>query len=169
MPKALIRLTDQEFYSLMARVEPFEMVIKSAIVIEGEIEEIFNKAFFDPARLTKMELRYEQKVELVLALGLDERFGPPLRSLAKLRNVFAHNLEAKFSKSEADNFYSSFHKKDRKITHDTYERMDRALTTPFDEIEPAELYVLSVISLRAAIKVAQKQTLEIVALRRQSD
>lgn len=158
MPKPLRRPSDIEFFNLMATAKPFEMVIKSAMVIESEIEEIFNRAFIEPTRVHKMDLRYEQKLELALALGLDERFGPPLRNLAKVRNIFAHQIDATFSNAQANDFFSSFHKLDKKIIIDNYGHIAPGRAVPFDQVLPEEKFVLCVVTLRAAILTAQKQT-----------
>jgi hypothetical protein len=157
MAKRLARLEDKDFYALMGDASDFEMIIKSAIVIESEIEEIFGKAFLEPDRLLKMRLTYDQKVELLLALGLQVRFGPPLRALANLRNKFAHNIDAEFSKDDADNFFASFDKYDRTIVLDNYNKTKLA-PGPFKDLHQSNLFLLCVISLRAAIIIAGRQT-----------
>ncbi len=160
MAKPLRRLSDAEFYKMMADAEPFEAVIKSAIVIESEIEAFFDVAFMDPARLLKMELRYEQKVHLLLALGMDARFSSPLKSLANLRNRFAHNLDATFSVSDADNFFTAFTKQDQKMVRDSYHGLRKTEETPFDMQDPLDKFVLCVVWLRAALVVATQSIAE---------
>lgn len=163
MAKPLNRLSDSDFFNLMAVAPPFEMVIKSAIVIESEIEELFNRAFLDVKRIHKMELRYEQKIELALALGVHERFGPPLRNLAKVRNVFAHQADASFSLTYANDFYFALDKIDRRVVQENYRLMEGKRGVVFDDLPPEEKFVLVVVTLRAAIKVAQLQTSQLLA------
>ncbi|TCA31994.1 hypothetical protein E0H66_23020 [Rhizobium leguminosarum bv. viciae] len=162
MVKPLTRLSDSDFFNLMAVAPPFEMVIKSAIIIESEIEELFNRAFLDVKRIHKMELRYEQKIELALALGVDGRFGAPLRNLAKVRNVFAHQADAEFSLTHANDLYFALDKIDRRLVNENYSLMQSKRGVAFDALPPEEKFVLVVVTVRAAIKVAQLQTSQLL-------
>lgn len=158
MAKRLARLSDEDFYRFMAKADPFEIVIKSAIIIESEIEEIFDIAFEAPKHLLTMGMTYEQKMALVLAIGLDERFKPVLKALATVRNKFAHNLDVVFGSDEAKGFYSNFSKIDRKLIKENYDRLSLNRGLPFDHIPPEDLFILCVITLRAAVLAAKTQT-----------
>lgn len=158
MAKRLARLTDEEFYELMSKAEPFEIVIKSAIVVESEIEEIFDLAFDEPKHLLIMNMTYEQKMALALAIGLNTRFKPVLKALASIRNKFAHNLDAKFGKAEANSFFATFDKVDKRVIKENYERLSRRRGEAFNNLPPEDLFILSVITLRAAVLTASKQT-----------
>ncbi len=153
--KRLVRLSDASFYLLAAVAEPFELVIKSAIVIESELEAIFEEKFSTPRHLYDLGLTYEQKVLLVLALGLDDRLKPPLIALSNLRNKFAHNLEVTFGIDQAKSFYSAFSKSDKKIVRENYESLSRSPKIAFDDLAASELFALCVTTLRAAIIAAK--------------
>ncbi len=155
MRKRLVRLSDASFYLLAAVAEPFELVIKSAIVIESELEAIFEEKFSTPRHLYDLGLTYEQKVLLVLALGLDDRLKPPLIALSNLRNKFAHNLEVTFGIDQAKSFYSAFSKSDKKIVRENYESLSRSPKIAFDDLAASELFALCVTTLRAAIIAAK--------------
>ncbi|EPE95691.1 hypothetical protein [Rhizobium grahamii] len=162
MAKPLKRISDEEFYAMMADATPFEAVIRSAIVIETEIEEIFRLAFADPSAITDLKLTYAQKVGLVIGLGMDPRLATPLKALAKLRNDFAHKLDAKFDNSDADNFYSSFAKEDKKVINEVLRAMPGNKKTDgthraFKEFEERKKLSLCVVTLRSAIVAAQRQ------------
>lgn len=93
MPKPLKRIENAEFYDLLGKASAFEAIIKGAIAIEAEMEALFELAFFDSAALAEIGLTYSQKATLLIAIGLQPRYAPPLRALAKMRNKFAHTLD----------------------------------------------------------------------------
>jgi hypothetical protein len=167
--KPLNRISDEEFYALIANASPFEAVIKSAIVIETEIEEIFRLAFVDPSAIHQLKLTYAQKVGIVIGLGLEPRLATPLRALSKMRNDFAHKLDAKFDSSDADNFYSSFAKEDRKVINDTLRAMPgnmkpHGMPRAFAEFDERRKLSLCIVTLRSAMVAAQRQTARLLEL-----
>ncbi|WP_105403435.1 hypothetical protein [Neorhizobium sp. T7_12] len=162
MPKPLKRIDDADFYAMVATATTFEAIIKGAIAVEVEIEGVFRHAFVDPEALAEVGLTYIQKAQLLIALGLEPRFRAPLLALAKLRNKFAHTLDAEFSVSDADNFYSSFAKHDRNIIAKTLANMpankdERGKAKAFSEFLPREKLSICVVTLRAAVISAQRE------------
>ena len=139
---------------MLVNSETFAMVIKSAIVIESEIEEIFSAVFANPKHLFDLKLNYEHKIALVLSLGLDDRFKPPLGNLATLRNKFAHRLDVGFGMDEAKNFYSTFDAIDQ--SHMKYEYANFG-GKPFEELPPEDLFIICIVTLRAAILAASQR------------
>lgn len=151
MRKRLAKLSDLEFFMLMAKAKELELVIKSAIVVETAMEDLFSAAFEKPQYIFDMNMKYEQKIGIALAIGLDERFKAPLTTLANLRNKFAHNLNVAFGKDEAKNFFGTFHKIDRAIARDNYYSLMDGDGSAFEKLAADELFIISVITLRAAI------------------
>ncbi|PYB77646.1 hypothetical protein [Rhizobium wuzhouense] len=154
MPKPLKRLDDAEYFQLIATADPFEAIIKSAIAIEVEMEELFRLAFIDPDALVKMKMTYDQKVMLMIALGLQPRFITPLRAMARLRNRFAHTLDAEFASHDADNFYSCFSKEDQEIIART---LEKGSSGAFQSFDARDRLSICVVTLRAAVIAAQKE------------
>ncbi len=147
---------------MMAALDPFQAVIKGAIVVESEMEEVFRLTFLDATALYDMKLTYDQKVNLLIALGIDPRLATPLKTLARIRNKFAHTIDAKLTEVEAKNFYASFHSTDRSIINDTfaalYRQKKNGKSAKISDLEPLDQVVLCITTLRAAILAAQKQT-----------
>lgn len=155
-------MSDPEFYNMIAKAPIFEAVIKGAIAVEVEIEEAFSLNFIDFDSLVQMRLTYEQKVKLMVAIGLEPRFEGPLKALAKIRNRFAHNLDADFSASDADNFYSTFSKEDRKIIDLSLEAMEGRIQEgenhkQFSEFDIQDKFSLCVVTLRSAMKATHAE------------
>jgi hypothetical protein len=159
MAKPLKRLGDAEYYHLIATAAPFEAIIKAAIAIEVEMEELLRLAFFDPNALVEMKMTYDQKVMLMIALGLQPRFVTPLRALARLRNRFAHTLDAEFAPHDADNFYSCFSKEDQEIIARTLEKGSSGAFLSFDARDRLSICV---VTLRAAIIAAPKGMKQVI-------
>ncbi|MGQ8634410.1 hypothetical protein ACUTJJ_23335 [Agrobacterium sp. DKPNP3] len=158
MGKRLERLSDQDFFTLLAKADDFAIVIKSAIIIEAEIEELFAAALPNPRHLFGLRLTYEFKVTLAVAVGLDERFLPVLKALASIRNDFAHKLNVGFELDDrARNLYATFHKYDRKLVRENYEALSEGRGTAFDDLTASDLFIMSVITLRAAIIAATRK------------
>lgn len=162
MSKRLRRMSDPEFYSLIAGAPVFEAIIKGAIGVEVEMEELFSLHFVDFDSLVEMRLTYDQKVKLTTAIGLKRRFSSPLMALAKIRNRFAHNLDAEFSASDADNFYAAFAKEDRKIIETSLSRIQDTpgeQSREFKEFDGRDKLALCIVTLRSAMKAAQLETI----------
>ncbi|UXR90941.1 hypothetical protein [Agrobacterium tumefaciens] len=164
MSKRLHRMSDPEFYSLIAEAPVFEAIIKGAIGVEVEMEEVFSLHFVDFDSLVEMRLTYDQKVKLMIAIGLERRFASPLMALAKIRNRFAHNLDAQFSASDADNFYATFAKEDRRIMETSLSRIQDGMPPDghpreFKEFDGRDKLALCIVTLRSAMKAAQLETI----------
>ncbi len=147
---------------MMASLDPFQAVIKGAIVVESEMEEVFRSAFHDASALYDMKLTYDQKVNLLIALGIEPRFATPLKALAKIRNKFAHTIDANLTEVEAKNFYASFHSTDRIIINDIFSTLHahkkiNGKPAKVSDLDPLDQVVLCIVTLRAAILTAQKQ------------
>jgi hypothetical protein len=158
MSKRLRRMSDPEFYSLIAGAPVLEAIIKGAIGVEVEMEELFSLHFVDFESLVEMRLTYDQKVKLTIAIGLERRLSSPLMALAKIRNRFAHNLDSEFSDSDADNFYAAFAKEDRRIMETSLSRIQDASgdqSKGFKEFEGRDKLALCIVTLRSAMKAAQ--------------
>jgi len=95
---------DEGFYEALQQEDHLGVVIRSHIYIEHEVVELLKASWLDYACVAKMNLRYEQKVELAGAVGLEDSFLPPLRKLGKIRNDFAHRLGTNLTRQREDEF-----------------------------------------------------------------
>jgi hypothetical protein len=58
-------------------------------------------------------MRYEQRVRLLCALGLDNRWFAPLKVLGDIRNAFGHRLNTRLSDELVNSMYKAFSDADR--------------------------------------------------------
>lgn len=151
-------MTSEEFqaqlFKTLGNNDTLAIVVKCAIFIEAEITELLSGGLHNPKALDKLDLTYFQRCGLVVAIGLDPRFLPPLNALGKIRNKFAHRLDAKLAKSEADAFYESFDSIDKKIIITAAKDVETTRGKRFSQLDPMDRFILCAVALRAAIVYA---------------
>jgi hypothetical protein len=112
-----------ELKVLLEQESDLGKVIHTQIIIENMIREYLDNTLRYPKHLKPMNLDYFQVVQLALAMGLNEKLDKPLRILAKIRNVFAHQLDTKIDSNYMNNFYDSFPQEQKekimKVARDT--------------------------------------------------
>jgi hypothetical protein len=101
-------LTDdpRQFSEVIANdMDDLSAVVRTHTWIEFFIERATRKFFVDRNADTKWfeETEYTKRLEIAVLLGvIPEYFGKPLRSLAHLRNTFAHDPRKRIANSELD-------------------------------------------------------------------
>ena len=97
----------------LLREDDIGKVIKGHIHIEQLINHYIEFCVVDPTPLKEMRLDYYSAIHLAVSLGLPNSLLRPLKSLGKIRNSFAHNIEQKLSGNETNNLYSSLGSDDK--------------------------------------------------------
>ncbi|WP_052201905.1 hypothetical protein [Ensifer sp. ZNC0028] len=167
MTKAHQALTDSEVYAALLGDDELRVVINAGIVIEAALDDLFRHAMQDSDALADIGLSYVQKVSLAVALGFQPRIKKPLRTLATLRNRFAHQLDAKLSDQDVNNFYASFDQVDKDIIQRSWKRMaseDRTPSAKLRDATPIEQFVTLVVTLNAALRAAATQAAAVKSL-----
>ncbi|MDX0499006.1 hypothetical protein GOL37_27260 [Sinorhizobium medicae] len=167
MAKATKPLSDQEVFAALDGDDELRVVINAGIVIEAALDELFRNAMVDAEALADMRLSYVQKVSLAVALGFEPRIKNPLKTLATIRNRFAHQLGTAISIQDAKNFYASFHAKDKDIMQRTWKRLaseGKAPKATLSAANPLEQFVVFVVTLNAALRAAIKQAGKVKAI-----
>jgi hypothetical protein len=97
-------------------------------------------------------------VRLAAKLGLAE-FKPALQFIGKLRNKFAHRLDAAIESQDADNFENSLGVQGKAAVDRAYREtrgkvVNSTWNKPIKQLEPKDRIILYFVTLWAAIAVA---------------
>lgn len=98
----------KEIFDALSGEDDLGSVIRAHILIEARLIELINLFLANPHYLDKIDLKYHQKVKLIIALGLNEEYETPLNVLGAIRNNYAHKPNHKLTKSQVDSLYQSF-------------------------------------------------------------
>jgi hypothetical protein len=115
--------TDQAFFIALVVEDHLGFVVKAHIHIEHTLRRLIDNAIPFPEHLDIDRLSYSMAIRLATSLGLNPRFKSPLQALGRLRNKFAHQLNAQIMNDDADKLYNSFATEDRRTTHRLYDEM----------------------------------------------
>lgn len=144
-------------------------VIRGHIYIENELIAFIKARLPVPEAIKDRDIDYSMRVKLAVALGLDPDFEPALNFVGSLRNGFAHRLDARIGKQEAENFEKALGPH-RAITSASYRQAHINLGTeataiPIKQQEPKDRIVLCFVTLWAGILI----TAHAAALARAAD
>jgi hypothetical protein len=95
------------FFAALDGEDDLGVVLRAHIHIEHELKEYILTAIPKPKYVKFADYEYNGVVMLALALGLSDELKAPLVAIGSLRNSFAHRLEMKLSKHDANNLYST--------------------------------------------------------------
>lgn len=131
-------------------------VIRSQIVVENILVQIIESRVFDISFLNKLDLTFQQKTNLAIALGLDKDWSKPLSCLGKIRNAFAHQIRGEIDKSDTNNFYESFTSKNKVVMQNLYKEKElelKELGFPnYQNLQPVHKFSLCVTVLAGALQ-----------------
>jgi hypothetical protein len=88
---------DDTFIPALLGEDALGVVVRAHIHIEARINALLDTMVAHPSLLP--HLRYEQRVRLACALGLDDRWFKQLKLLGDLRNRFGHNINTELTES----------------------------------------------------------------------
>ena len=83
-----------EFAEDLGAEDDLGAVIRAHIRIENLLYELLERMSPNPVALKSLNLNYDREVRLAVLLGMDSSLAPPLKLLGKLRNKFAHRIDA---------------------------------------------------------------------------
>lgn len=152
---------DTEFIQVLTGEDELGIVIRAHTHIEASLNELLELMVPYPKFIDEMNLPYAQKARLACALGVKKQHLPPLLVMGKLRNTFAHSLNAKLTKERVDELYNCLSKDDRTVVHMSYERtktqMLRERGPDFRKLDPRDQFILMAVSLKALIVIAVRE------------
>lgn len=134
------------------------VVIRAHIHVEHEVIAFIKARLPVPGALSLRDLDYDRRVKLALALGLPDEFSKALSFLGKLRNTFAHDIDATIGEQEANNFAQAMGPA-KVTTADAYQATHAKLggadkPTPFSKLQAMDRVILLCQTLWAGVAVA---------------
>jgi hypothetical protein len=146
------------FFKLMAQDDALGVVIRAGTYIDYQLHMLIKECVPYPATIDRMKLDYDNKINLAIALGLDPRFGSPLKAVGKVRNKFAHRIDAALGDNEANAVFDEMAGEDRAKVHAIYTKMRARYpkwAKRFQSLDPLDRFRLTAITLRNVLVVAR--------------
>lgn len=157
---------DWAYYRDMADQDAFGVVIRAGAYIDHELIRLNEMAVVQPEALKHLHLDYAGRCALAVALGLEARFHPPLKSLGAIRNKLAHDPRSTLTANDANNLYKAFAPEEKEIVVSRFDKVvsDRGeKRRRFADQPPLDRFVMMAITLRAALRAGQRQLQHILA------
>jgi hypothetical protein len=151
-----------QFLAELIKDDALGVVIRSAIYIEFQLNKLIEESVESAEPIKRMNLMFFQQIDLAVALGLDERFVPPLRSLATIRNHFAHRPDAALGSNEVNGIYKTLSPVDKEAVQAAYRNTRKRLPSSptfqdWRDLDALDKFRLIAMSLRAALVVGRRQ------------
>lgn len=153
-------LTQVEFGQYVTAEDDLGAIIRSHLYIETLLNLFLEFTLVRPDALDIARMNYQAKVRLASALGLSEIVTKPLEQLGTLRNSFAHKLNYKLDRKDADQFYSTFGHDGRQITVAAYASSLAKLADPTSKprdhrkLPPKDRFVLYATNIWSMMQIA---------------
>jgi hypothetical protein len=149
--------TDQNFFRALVVEDQLGFVVKAHINIEHTLRRLIEAAIPYPEHLDIDQISYAMAIRLAASVGLNSRFKGPLQAFGRLRNKFAHQLNAQITSDEADKLYKSFATEDQRTIQRLYAEMqtDKIIEDlPWENRDAKDKITFCVVVLRAALLTA---------------
>jgi hypothetical protein len=150
------RTPRQEFFDALFGEDDLGVVVRTHIYIESKVNELLDLLIPFPAQLP--HLRYEQKIKLCCAMGMDKTLFLPLKELGDLRNSFGHNINTKLTSGTCAKLLATVSEADLENIAMTYKA---TLATTKDEL-PATYAELDAKGRLIGFAIWLNATLEII-------
>jgi hypothetical protein len=149
--------SEAAFMAALFGEDELGVAVRAHIHIEARLLELLDLVVMHHKSLKKMNLDYNQRVNLAVALGLDPELAPALLALGSLRNAFAHRLDMELSESRVNNLYQALSGSDKEMVQAAYNRTKdqlRVNAPPFGQLTPKERFILISVALRGILLTA---------------
>lgn len=153
--------TDEAFLAALQGEDALGAVVRAHIHLEARLQLVIEALTPHPAHLPN--LRYEQRVKLAVALGLDERILPALTKLGHIRNAFGHRLDVALTDATVNDLFGSLSDTDKQTILDGFKKTNEqfALNLPaFNNLEARQKFIMIAIALDKLLYVAEKDARE---------
>jgi hypothetical protein len=145
---------DELLYRDLTREDDVGLVLRGLLHIEHQLIDIANAVLPLGERCEWDKFAYHLKVELAYSCGLPQDVRGALLKLGKLRNDFAHKLDAVISKQSALDLYNCLSARHRTALQDSYKVMVNEPVFSLGKIEPRDLVTLIFLNMHSATKAA---------------
>ena len=153
--------TKEAFFDALRGEDSLGAVVRAHIHLEARLQLVLDALTPHPNQLPT--LRYEQRVKLAVALGLDERMLPALTKLGDIRNAFGHRLDVELTDAMVDDLFAVLGKEDQETIIKAYKltREQLGLQLPAYEKADARLkFVTIAMALDKFLIAAEKHARE---------
>jgi len=143
--------SDLEAFSKdLTREDDLGSVLRAHIRIEHHLIKLIEKLTSAPQPLARLQLEYDQYVTMALIMGLRPDWVSSLRAMGRLRNRFAHKLEAVLDLEAVNNLYETLPQDGKAQVHDSYanirgENPELPLPERFADAGPKERFQVIVL------------------------
>ncbi len=149
-------MTDQEFLKSLQSEDELGAVIRAHLYIEYLTERLLTLVVQKPELLKPLNLDFDGKVSLLMALGVDPDIKKPLSVLGGMRNKFAHRPNYKLNSSEINNLYKSLSPDDQQLVHSCYNDLrqlhpDIPDSPAFNKLSERDKFILLAIAIRGVV------------------
>lgn len=141
------------------------VVIRAHIYIEHQLNDLLDAAVADARALKGLNLDYNGKVTLATALGLDRSYRPMLSCVGKLRNSFAHNLDAEVGPQQIADLKTAMGRH-YDVAQQSLALTDKKMGNPprkLSSLDAREHLLLMLITIWSAIATQTVRHIELVA------
>jgi hypothetical protein len=153
-----MRRLQPEFLDALFGEDDLGVVVRTHIYIESGVNSILEQLIPFPEELPR--LRYEQKLKLCCAMGLDKSLLSPLKELGNLRNSFGHDINTRLSTASVSKLLSAVSTDDLdtiiKSYTSTLADTGEALPVSFHDLDPKSQLIGFAIWLNATLDVIRK-------------
>ena len=112
--------SDNQFHEELCAEDELGSVIRAHLHIEQRLNLLLETLVPFYTELKPLNLDFESRVHLALAMGLKKDYKAPLLNLGNIRNKYAHKKGYKLSVSDSNNFYKTFAKEEKEIIQNGY-------------------------------------------------
>ena len=156
----MAELTNEQFHADLLNEDELGAVIRGHLHVEYCLNKLLKRQipFFDG--LEKLNLVYEVKIVLAIAMGLNSQYEKPLKGIGLIRNKYAHRPEFKISESDTRNWHKTFSTEDKNIIQGAYQSTNKDLDRehiPFSKHKPIDQFILLAVTIRQVLIAARKQ------------
>jgi hypothetical protein len=153
--------SDAAFFGVLSGEDELGVVVRAHIHIEAKLLELLELLAPEPTYLERMNLDFAQRVNLAVVLGLEAEHAPPLSALGKLRNFFAHRLDAHLTDDKINSLYEALSAGDKEVVQGSYLRtntlVERPDAPPFKDLSAKERFITISVALRAMLMSAIRE------------
>lgn len=162
LPADMTPESEAAFFESLAGEDVLGVVVRAAAQVDYQLIKLIDEVAVHRSALgSPSGWTYEQRIRIAIAMGLDPRLGPPLRSFGKIRNKYAHEVGFSLSDSDVKNLYESFDAHEKDVIQKVYNRTrENHPNRPknISELSSFEKLQIYAVSLRNIIVAARIQS-----------
>ncbi len=151
--------TDEVFFTSLRGEDQLGAVVRAHIHIEARLNQVLEALTPHPKHLPN--LRYEQRLRLAVALGLNESILAPLKILGDIRNAFGHRLDVKLTSEMVDRLFNAITPEDQEIILNaftgTHSQLAADGTPSFERADARVRFIIIAVALDKYLILAERE------------